>query len=331
MVKEPLVSIIVPVFNNEQYLQETINSLLNQTFDKWEAIFVDDGSTDNTEDIIIQNSEIDSRIRFIRREREPKGGSTCRNIGLLSAKGVYVIFLDGDDFISPMCLEKRLEAIQGTNLDFVAFPMATFKGSDQELHKLSRSDVKDYDYYFMTGCAVWQVTSPIYNADFAKKLNGFDERFKRFQDVEFGLRATAIAHGNFSSFCDNDPDCYYRIPNGKYSLSPEKLRRGLESYGFFIEVILSLRKQGYLSNRYKYSLGLLATYVNILHVIDLLKERNEEVENFDAYNTFDIRKEMMLHHRLLLFLFIKITRPLKLHLRLTHLCNQYCRLHYLKW
>ena len=77
-----IVTIVVPCFNNSDNIKDTIESVLNQSYQYWELICVDDGSSDNTCDIITKYSRKDSRIRLVKRNRSPKGGSVCRNIGV---------------------------------------------------------------------------------------------------------------------------------------------------------------------------------------------------------------------------------------------------------
>lgn len=104
-----LISIVIPTYNCCEFLPETIKSLQCQTYSNWEAICVDDGSTDNTLEIARKFQMKDERVRVYARVELPKGGSHCRNIGLQHAKGDYVIFLDGDDILVSTCLEDRLK------------------------------------------------------------------------------------------------------------------------------------------------------------------------------------------------------------------------------
>lgn len=100
----PLVSIIVPAYNAEQYIAETIRSVIDQTFQAWELIIVNDGSTDKTAEIIC--SFDDGRIRLL--EQENGGVSSARNRGLDEAKGKYITFLDADDIFPPHSLQARV-------------------------------------------------------------------------------------------------------------------------------------------------------------------------------------------------------------------------------
>ena len=97
---QDVVTVVVPCFNNETTIGETIDSVLAQSSSRWELICVDDGSSDGTIKVVKQYCEKDERVKLIVRETEPKGGSHCRNIGAFAAKGAYLIFLDGDDLLS---------------------------------------------------------------------------------------------------------------------------------------------------------------------------------------------------------------------------------------
>lgn len=105
-----LVSIIIPSFNREDLLPETLDSVLNQTYSNWECIIVDDHSTDRTAEIGMRYSGLDGRITFLLRPNErPKGAASCRNVGLKKAKGNFIQFLDSDDLLHPEKLEKHLK------------------------------------------------------------------------------------------------------------------------------------------------------------------------------------------------------------------------------
>ena len=99
-----MLSIIIPVYNSEKYLEECLNSVLNQTLKDIEIICVNDGSTDNSLKILENIAAQDLRVRIINQEN--KGQGNARNAGLEAANGDYVGFVDSDDFISPDFYEK---------------------------------------------------------------------------------------------------------------------------------------------------------------------------------------------------------------------------------
>lgn len=116
----PFISVIVPVYNVEQYLNQCVDSVLNQTFSDYELILVDDGSTDLSGNVCDQYSKTDDRIKVFHKNNG--GLSSARNIGILNSKGKYVIFLDSDDYwldinfiekIYDKCLDCEYDVIRG--------------------------------------------------------------------------------------------------------------------------------------------------------------------------------------------------------------------------
>src|SRR5699024_9586323 len=112
-----VVSIIVPVYNAEDYINECIDSMLYQTFTNLEIILVNDGSTDSSAEIINQYAEQDNRIKPIHIENS--GVSTARNIGLQNATGEWVIFVDSDDWIEPEMISFAVHKANETKADIV--------------------------------------------------------------------------------------------------------------------------------------------------------------------------------------------------------------------
>lgn len=108
-----LISVIVPIYNTEKYVKKCIESILEQTYQKFELILIDDGSTDNSLNIIREFT--DERITVISKQNE--GVSSTRNRGLDIAKGEYVLFIDSDDWIEPNMLEVLVRNILQTNAD----------------------------------------------------------------------------------------------------------------------------------------------------------------------------------------------------------------------
>ncbi len=117
MRNESLISVIVPCYNQAQYLPETLDSVIAQTYVNWECIIVNDGSTDNTAEIAQRYCAKDSRFRYV--EKENGGLSSARNAGLEEAKGDYIQFLDSDDLLSENKFKLQLEAAVNSGADVV--------------------------------------------------------------------------------------------------------------------------------------------------------------------------------------------------------------------
>ena len=118
---EPLVSIIVPIYNAEAHLDECVASAVSQTYKKIEIILVDDGSKDNSVLICKKWAALDPRVRVF--EKENAGVSSARNFALKQFEGDYVLFLDADDYLMPNSVEKMIEAVNayGDSIVFGAF------------------------------------------------------------------------------------------------------------------------------------------------------------------------------------------------------------------
>ena len=126
------VSIITPVYNSAKYIGECIESVLNQTYSNFEMILIDDGSADNSDEIIKEYQESDSRLKFIQLEKNT-GPAAARNIGIKMASGRYMTFLDGDDLWFPNMIEKSIETLNEHNCQFV---FSSYKRYDENLKPL---------------------------------------------------------------------------------------------------------------------------------------------------------------------------------------------------
>ena len=113
-----LVSIIIPMYNAEKYIEETIQSVLNQSYGNWELIVVDDCSSDKSVSIVKSFILNDNRIQIIESDVNFGGPARPRNIGIEKAEGKYIAFLDSDDLWIPEKLEKQLEFMERNNLNF---------------------------------------------------------------------------------------------------------------------------------------------------------------------------------------------------------------------
>ena len=136
-----LVSIITPVHNSERFLQQTIDSVLAQTYKDWEHILVDDCSTDGSAELIKAYTSTDARIRYIRLN-ENSGAGIARNKAIEQAKGDYIAFLDSDDTWYPKKLERQLEFMRrhGHHFSFTSYDTVDEEGNS--LSKITRVKTK---------------------------------------------------------------------------------------------------------------------------------------------------------------------------------------------
>jgi glycosyltransferase involved in cell wall biosynthesis len=216
MTTRNLISIICPNYNKENYVADTIKSVISQTSDQWELIIVDDGSTDDSIEIISSFTSAYSNIKLLKRDISPKGGSTCRNIGLSIAKGQYILFLDSDDILAPHCLEQRLRCTERKQINtFGVFPIGNFKERIGDSGKVWETEPeKDHLKSFLSHKLPWHTSSVLWNKTFLLELNGFNEHYARLQDVELHTRAL-LATSNYYIFDKAEPDVYYRISQNR--------------------------------------------------------------------------------------------------------------------
>ena len=124
----PKISVIIPVYNAEEFLEESITSVLNQTFKDIELVCVNDGSKDNSLEMLNNFAKKDSRVKVI---DKPNGGcGSARNMSLDNATGEYVYFFDPDDYVLPDAFEKLYNNAISNNSDLVMFKIARFRDGE---------------------------------------------------------------------------------------------------------------------------------------------------------------------------------------------------------
>lgn len=126
----PKVSVITPAYNAENLINRTIQSVVDQTFDGWEMIIVDDCSTDNTREVVEEWSARDPRVRLISLDKNFGGPAGPRNVGIENAKGEYIAFLDADDIWHPRKLELQVAVLDRSATDFVCSRMEDFSSEE---------------------------------------------------------------------------------------------------------------------------------------------------------------------------------------------------------
>lgn len=130
MSKFPKVSIIMATYNRAHFIVETLQTIQAQTFKGWECLIIDDGGTDNTNEVIAPILEQDNRFQFLKRpDKYLKGLPGCRNYGLDVAKGDYIIFFDDDDIVHPDNLKTCIEIFDEKDVDFCHYQKLAYSGS----------------------------------------------------------------------------------------------------------------------------------------------------------------------------------------------------------
>lgn len=178
--QHPLVSIIVPCYKQAEYLPETLDSVLSQTYPNWECVIVNDGSPDNTEEIANLYLEKDNRIKYV--SQENKGLATARNAGIANSQGEYILPLDADDLIAPTYIEKAIERFtQHPETKLVYCKGHTFGNSNSPMNYV------DYNYdTFIWGNCIF--CSAVYKRSDYNQTNGYNPNMVHgLEDWDFWL------------------------------------------------------------------------------------------------------------------------------------------------
>lgn len=156
---EPFFSIITPVYNGEQFIKKCIESVMNQTFESWELILIDDGSTDGSGEIC-DSFCYDSRIKVIHQRN--KGAMSSRINGIEIAKGVYELGLDADDYLDKRCLERVKQAIDISNSELIFFGFR-YIGSQKGYVRCSLTPRKEYSKKEILGEVIGKTNHSLWN------------------------------------------------------------------------------------------------------------------------------------------------------------------------
>ena len=142
---KPLVSIIIPVYNVEQYIKDTVKSVQNQTYECVEIMLIDDGSIDNSGAVCDELAKSDNRIKVIHQKN--MGVTKARKHGIEASTGEWIVFLDGDDQLLPTAIEYFVETALAKNVDIVQTPNIRVCGSTQTLNRMGAKGKYDKKGY----------------------------------------------------------------------------------------------------------------------------------------------------------------------------------------
>ncbi|WP_089382812.1 glycosyltransferase family 2 protein [Lutibacter agarilyticus] len=188
MTATPLVSIIIPTYNRAHLIGETLDSVLAQTYTNWECIVVDDGSTDNTEEVLKKYCDKEERIKYHHRPiNRPKGANSCRNYGFELSKGEYVNWFDSDDLMMRDFIRIKLEAFSNEiNLVICSGFIVNEFLKNKKVFELKENPDLFKDYVLWKFQAI--TDSVIFRRSFLINKNLFLNKIKRGQETEFFSR-----------------------------------------------------------------------------------------------------------------------------------------------
>lgn len=186
-----MLSLVVPLFNREDFILSTLESVTYQSDPNWECIIIDDGSIDNSYNLVLNYIKNDSRFILLKRPSNHKaGGNGARNYGFTQTNGDYVNFIDSDDILHPDFVKYKLKAISECNTDVViSKTMITSLDIDEiliyeERTRLTDSLLDD----FITLKVSWYIVDPIWKKQFLMDKKLFDEDLLKEQDRDFHIR-----------------------------------------------------------------------------------------------------------------------------------------------
>lgn len=193
---KPHITIIIPTFNRAALLHETLDSIQKQSYQNWECLLIDDGSTENNIEIITQYLAKDPRFRLFQRSdyKKPKGANACRNIGLEKAQGKYITFFDSDDLMTIDHLSLKLQLITSGDYDFAVARTEYFNNPKNinpiNYRNLGKVEITATSY--ITKQINWLTLDIIIRSEIAKLLV-FNELLMANQEYNFFCKLTLIS------------------------------------------------------------------------------------------------------------------------------------------
>jgi len=202
-IQAPVVSIIVPCYNDEKYIEETLDSILRQSFSSWECIIINDGSKDTTETLVLNKIKFDKRFNYIYQNNT--GVCIARNNAIKKSIGQYILCLDADDLISNNFLEETVNLLDLNSSLNIATSTVNFFGRSKGVLK-----VVSYDLDILLAANQIVMTSLFRRVDF-DKVGGFNENMKDgFEDWDFWI---SVLKNGGNVTCAKQAVFYYRLQN----------------------------------------------------------------------------------------------------------------------
>ncbi|MGH1392433.1 MAG: glycosyltransferase family 2 protein [Trichormus sp.] len=244
------VSIIIPCFNAEKWLAEAIDSCLQQTYSHLEIIVIDDGSTDNSLEIIKSYGD-----KIIWRSYPNKGGNYARNRGFDLSQGEYIQYLDADDYILPEKIEQQVNCLEATGADVVYSDWRHQHHLSDGSIFLDKIEISEAKTDILAALlANWWVAlaSLMYKRSAVQKIGGWDENLAAAQDRDFFL--SVVMNGAKVAY---QPGCYaiYRR-HGAVTVSTASKRRWLKNHHLVLQKVeQKLLQRNQLSRTYRQALA----------------------------------------------------------------------------
>jgi glycosyltransferase involved in cell wall biosynthesis len=234
----PLVTIIVPSFNYARFISQSLDSVLAQTWQNWECVVVDDGSTDDTRAVVMSYAERDARIRYIHQEH--RGVSAARNTGIERSRGAFMQFLDADDLIEERKLEKQVEFLRKhRNVDIVYGGAMSFMSVEsdgrsriivgEELTWLPSISGSERDALLALIRQPFPAHSALIQRSVIEDVGLFDERLEACEDGHFWVRCAALGK-RFRQVKIEGTLAFYRIHPASACANPRLMRPAIKRW-----------------------------------------------------------------------------------------------------
>lgn len=184
-----LLSIIIPTYNRAHLISETLNSIIEQNYQNWECIIIDDESTDNTEQIITEFSLKYPAIQYFKRPTHlSKGPNSCRNYGFSKSKGTIINWFDSDDLFLPSAFQNLVKAFT-ENVDVVVAKLEIIDFENNKKIKENKIQSNQIIEDYFMGKIAFYVCGPFWSREFINKQSSlFDVALRNLDDWDFNLR-----------------------------------------------------------------------------------------------------------------------------------------------
>lgn len=185
---QALVSIIIPTYNRAHLIGETLDSIIAQTYTNWECIIVDDGSTDNTIEVVTDYIKKDNRFKFYKRPKDkPKGANACRNYGFEKSNGEYINWFDSDDVMSLNKLKLTLDYLINENADLIVCGYSDSIFFEDSIINPKKFESNSFFEKFIVERISILTGDVLFKRSIVENYN-FDENLHKGQEYDFFIR-----------------------------------------------------------------------------------------------------------------------------------------------
>lgn len=231
MYENPLISVVIPMYNAQMYISKTLESIVHQSYQNWEIIIVDNNSDDNSKKIVKEFAARDSRFKLIELAHNSGGPAKPRNIGIEHAQGEYIAFVDADDIWLPEKLEKQFEFIKTQDLNFTSCDSLLIDEKDQIIQLGKKHLLFEKLFSKNNLCDVIKnnfilTSSVLIQKDLLSKFNETQE-YASVEDFDMWLRTLVLSQTRYKY--QNEKLINYRVVHNSASDRGNMLKQELKA------------------------------------------------------------------------------------------------------